>query len=125
MEKNTIIYFCGLHSVLFAVFHACFWKLFNWSSELKKIERNNRAIMQILNLRLIYLFLFSAFLCFFFTRDLYTTSLGKAFLVGMSIFWLGRTIEQFIFLPLNHWRVHVLTILFISGTIIFLVPVFY
>ena len=123
VEKSTIIYLCGLHSVLFAIFHASFWKLFNWSSALKSIGKENRAIMQILNLRLIYLFLFTAFLCFVFTKDLYSTSVGKAFMIGMSIFWMGRTLEQFIFLRFNHRLIHLLTFLFITGIIIFVIPV--
>jgi hypothetical protein len=122
VEKNTIIYLCGLHSILFALFHMSFWKIFNWSSVLKTIAKENRAIIQILNLRLIYLFLFTGFLCFVFTTDLYNTPLGKAFMIGMSIFWIGRTIEQFIFLRTNHWLIHLLTILFIVGSILFLLP---
>src|SRR5688572_19860272 len=98
VDKNAIIYLCGLHSMLFAVFHAAFWKLFRWPSALVGLSKENRAITQILNIRLIYVFLFTAFLCFFFTKDLYSTALGRAFLAGMSIFWLGRTVEQFIFL---------------------------
>ena len=87
-----IIYLCGFHSVLFAIFHMGFWKIFNWPSALKAIGKENRAIVQILNLRLIYLFLFTGFLCFVFTKDLYNTPLGKAFLIGMSVFWIGRTV---------------------------------
>lgn len=90
---------------------------------MKKAGSINNAVMQILNLRLIYIFLFSAYLCFFFTIDLYTTSLGKAFLVGMSIFWMGRILEQFLFLRFNHWLNFVLTILFTAGMILFLLPV--
>lgn len=123
MEKNTIIYLCGLHSMLFAIFHASFWKIFKWSSSLRTIGKENRAIIQISNLRLIYLFLFTAFLCFVFTEDLYNTPLGRAFMIGMSVFWTGRTLEQFIFLRINHWLVHTLTIFFIAGIIIFLLPV--
>lgn len=79
--------------------------------------------MQILNTRIIYIFLLTAFLCFSYTEDLHSTRLGRAFLVGMAVFWIGRTIEQFIFLRINHWLVHVLTILFITGVVIFLLPV--
>jgi hypothetical protein len=82
--------------------------------------KENRAIMQILNLRLIYLFLFTAFLCFAFTKDLYTTPLGKAVMIGMAVFWMGRTAEQFVFLRFNHWLIHLLTLPFVCGTIIFL-----
>jgi hypothetical protein len=79
--------------------------------------------MQILNIRLIYIFLVIACLCFFFTEDLHSTALGRALLIGMSVFWLGRTVEQFIFLAINHWIIHVLTLLFITGVMIFLLPV--
>jgi hypothetical protein len=109
--------------MLFAVFHAAFWKLFHWPSALIGLRKENQAIIQILNIRLIYIFLFTAFLCFFFTEDLYTTALGRAFLTGMAIFWLGRTLEQVIFLRMNHWLIHVLTALFIIGMLIFLSPV--
>jgi hypothetical protein len=74
-------------------------------------------------MRLIYVFLLAAFLCFSFTKELHSTSLGRAFLIGMSIFWMGRTVEQFIFIRRNHWLLHVLTLLFITGAVIFLVPV--
>jgi hypothetical protein len=118
-----MIYLCGWHSLIFAGFHASFWKLFNWRATLKTTGRQNRVIMQVLNLRLIYIFLFTAFLCFFFPGDLYSTDLGRAFLIGMAAFWLGRTIEQFIFLRINHWLIHLLTVSFISGVILFLLPV--
>jgi len=123
LNNSTIVYLCGSHSILFALFHAVFWELFNWPKELKAISRENAAILQILNIRMIYIFLFTGFLCFFFPKDLYTTSLGKAFMVGMAVFWIGRTMEQFIFLRNNHWLVHVLTVLFVTGVIIFLLPV--
>jgi hypothetical protein len=110
--------------MLFALFHATFWKLFRWPSALVGWKKENQAIMQILNIQLIYIFLFTAFLCFFFTEDLYRTALGRAFLVGMAIFWLGRALEQFIFLRMKHWLIHVLTVLFITGVLIFLLPVF-
>jgi hypothetical protein len=81
--------------------------------------------MQISNILLIYIFLFIALLCFFFTKELYTTNIGKALLCGVSLFWFIRTIEQFIFLRINNKWVHILTALFIAGTILVLLPVFF
>lgn len=119
---NTIIYICGIYSFLFGVFHILFWKFFNWKTELQKLTLPNRAIMQILNLRLIYFFFFVAFICFSLPTELHTTELGKVFLIGNSIFWLGRTIEQFVFLRINHIKVHILTFLFIIGIALFALP---
>lgn len=122
MEKIYWVYFCGIHSLLFALFHLFFWRIFNWKAESKKMNYANRGILQILNLRLIYIFHFLAFICFFFPNELIETTLGKAFLVGFSLFWAGRTIEQFIFFKPNHWLVNILTVLFISGSLLFLFP---
>tara|TARA_R110000868_G_scaffold411745_1_gene708505 strand:- start:184 stop:564 length:381 start_codon:yes stop_codon:yes gene_type:complete len=119
---TTVIYICGLYSFLFGVFHILFWLFFNWKTELQVLSVANRAIMQILNLRLIYYFFFVAILCFIYPIELYTSSLGKAFLAGNALFWLGRTVEQFIFLKINHWKVHVLTCLFTVGIVLFTIP---
>ncbi len=123
MSKDTLIIIGGIHSLLFAIFHIGFWKIFNWRTELKKLNVPNRVIMQISNLCLIYFFLFVAFICFFFTKELYASNLGNVFLCGISLFWFARAIEQIIFLPVNKMFVHVLTVLFVAGFIIFLLPV--
>ena len=122
MTANTWIVLGGAHSLAFALFHMAFWKLFRWPETLRTATVANRAILQILNLRLIYVFLGIAVLCFVFTDELHTTALGRALLLGMSLFWVGRTIEQFIFLRVNRTMVHVLTALFVLGAIAFAVP---
>ena len=119
----TWVYLCGLFSILFGIFHLFFWRLFKWKSDLKKLTPPNRAIMQILNIRLIYVFFFVGFLCLAFPHELISTPLGNALLIGCSLFWLGRTIEQFVFLKMDHVLVHILTVLFLIGTILFLIPV--
>jgi hypothetical protein len=55
---------------------------------------------------------------------LLNTKLGKVFLLSCSLFWLIRTVQQFIFLKANHYVIHILTIIFIIGTILFALPVF-
>lgn len=114
----------GVHALGFAVFHVYFWKIFRWKTELPKLHFSNRAILQILNLRLIYVSLLFATLCFFFTNELYSTTLGRFLLAGFSLFWLGRTVEQFIFLKANHWMINLLTVLFGVGFLLFLIPLF-
>jgi hypothetical protein len=121
--KEIFVLIGGVHSLGFAVFHLFFWQIFRWKTELPKMSSANRAIIQILNLRLIYLFLLMAFICFFYSKELITSSLGNVFLLGFALFWLGRTIEQFIFLQINHKMVHILTGFFILGTIIFFMTI--
>ena len=79
--------------------------------------------MQILNIQLSYYFIFTGLICFAFPNELLTTKLGNWFLIGNSIFWLIRTIQQFIFLRANLFQVHVLTFVFVIGTLLFLVPI--
>ncbi|MBX9399855.1 hypothetical protein K4L06_00920 [Lysobacter sp. BMK333-48F3] len=85
----------------------------------------DRAILQILNLRLIYVLLGIAALYFFHTDQLQNTALGRAALIGMALFWVGRTVEQFVFLRINRPMVHALTALFVLGAAIFSAPLCY
>jgi hypothetical protein len=119
---KTIIFLCGLYSIAFAIFHILFWRLFNWKKELEKLNFANRGILQILNTRIIYFFLFVAYICFVYPDELLSSNLGKTFLTGISLFWLGRTIEQFVFFKEKNRYVHILTAIFVIGTILFALP---
>jgi hypothetical protein len=79
--------------------------------------------IQILNVQMIYYFLFVAFVCFAFPTELLTTKFGNFFLIGNAFFWLLRTIQQFIFLRANHIKIHILTITFLIGTLLFVLPI--
>ena len=123
MNDQLMIFLCGVYSLAFAIFHSQFWRLFNWKIELPKLQPANQAIMQISNICLIYFFLLVAAICFIFPTELLNTRLGHFFIAGISLFWVGRTIEQFIFLKVDHPMVHLLTYIFILGAIMFAIPV--
>ena len=122
MGTDTIILLCGLHSLGFALFHTAFWKLFRWPLSLRDTTLANRAILQIANVQLIWIFLFVAALCFLFPEALATTPLGRALLAGMSVFWLLRLVVQFVFLRVDSAMVHVLSVLFAGGAVLFALP---
>ena len=122
MSRDLLIQLCGLHSFAFALFHLAFWKLFDWKRDLGNTSFATRAITQILNLRLIYFFLGVGVLCFAFTRELHATPLGRALLLFMALFWVGRIIEQFVFLRINTPLVHVLSGLFVLGALLCALP---
>ena len=122
MDTDTIILLCGLHSLGFALFHMAFWKLFRWPLSLGDTTLANRAILQIANVQLIWIFLFVAALCFLFPEALATTQLGRALLAGMSVFWLLRLVIQFVFLRVDRAMVHVLSVLFAVGAVLFALP---
>jgi len=50
-----ILWMAGaLYHLGFAAFHAFFWKLFRWKTSLRTATPLNRAVVQVLNLCLIY-----------------------------------------------------------------------
>lgn len=122
MDKILLLKICGLYNLAFAIFHIMFWKIFNWKIDLQKNTIGNRAIIQILNIRLIYIFVLMAVLYIFYTRQLLESTLGLALMVGFLGFWIGRTIEQFIFLRVKSKMVNILTVIFIIGIIIHALP---
>ena len=124
MQDSLVIWLCGVHSLVFALFHLAFWKLFDWPRDLRSTSVATRAITQILNLRLAYVFFAVAAACFFLADDLIGTRLGRCLLGAMSLFWLGRLIEQAIFLRFNKMMLHVLSVLFALGAVLFAWPLF-
>ena len=117
MNKTLLLDLCGIYNLSFAIFHILFWKIFKWNEDLKRNSVGNRAIIQILNIRLIYIFLLMAFIYFFYPDQLTETKIGFVLLIGFSGFWIGRTIEQFIFLRVKSKMVRILTVVFFIGLI--------
>jgi len=109
---------------MFAVFHLMFWRLFEWKSELKKISEDNRSIMQVLNLALVFVLLAAAYIAFSHGMELTQTQLGKTLLIVWSLFWLLRAVNQLVFWGINKISLG-LTLIFILVAVINLVPVFW
>lgn len=122
MSDRFLLALCAAHSFAFAAFHLAFWKLFGWREQLPRLSRANRAIVQILNLRLTYVFLGIGALCLAFPRELAGTKMGRAVLLGMAGFWLFRLVEQFVFLRSRHWLVQALNLAFAAGAALFAWP---
>ena len=123
MTDDTILLLCGLHSFGFAAFHIAFWALFRWPKTLASTTLANRAILQIANVQLIWVFLCIGALCLRFPNALIQTPLGRAVMLGMSGFWVLRLIQQFVFLRVKHPLVHTLSVLFALGAALFALPI--
>jgi hypothetical protein len=112
----------GFYNLGFAIFHLMFWRLFRWKRDLSSLTFINRSVMQILNLCLTFVFLLMAYISFFNTSELIQTNLGKALLVGFSLFWFLRMIEQIIFFGVRNLISIALTLVFLFGCVIYLIP---
>lgn len=119
---KTLIIIGGIYCLAFAIFHLAFWKIFDWKTELPKLNQINRGVMQVLNLRLTYLFFVFAFISIYFNSDLLTTDLGKIILGAISLGWLMRAIEQLIFWKFNDAVSIAFFVVFLSGAAIYALP---
>jgi len=121
---KNLIYIGGIYCLVFAIFHLAFWKLFDWKNDLPKLKSVNRGVIQVLNLRLTYVFIVVAFISFFFAEDLINTKLGNVILGAVSLFALMRAIEQLIF-----WKIEKIGLAFsfvlLIGAGIFAIPLFF
>lgn len=121
---DAVLLACALHSFAFAAFHLAFWKLLQWPRTLRDTTLPNRAILQIANVQLVWVFVLAGMLCLLFPDELATTPLGRALLACMSLFWLIRLVGQFVWLRVNHWMAHLLSALFALGAVLFALPLF-
>jgi ABC-type thiamin/hydroxymethylpyrimidine transport system permease subunit len=92
----------GLCALALVAFHLSFWRLFCWREDLRSLTSLNRAVMQVMNLALIYVFLLFAYISFAHTEDLLSTPLGHSLLVLISGLWLFRAVLQVVFFKLRH-----------------------
>lgn len=122
MTEVTMITMGGFFHLAFAAFHLLFWKLFKWPEDLKSLGFVNRQIIQILNLRLTYIFLLLAYLSLVHAKELLSTSLGKTLLVGISIFWFMRAAEQVFFFGVKHPASLGVFVAFLAGGVIYGLP---
>ncbi len=122
MNAETLIIIGGLYNLALAVFHLLFWKLFNWKQDLATLTPLNRAVVQILNLCLTFVFLLFAYISFFHANELLHSKLGRSLLALTAIFWFLRTIEQIIFFGLRRKASIAFLILFLIGTGLYSIP---
>ncbi|NQV19423.1 MAG: hypothetical protein HQ534_12890 [Armatimonadetes bacterium] len=121
--KETLLFIGGFYNLAFAVFHILFWKIFKWKRSLRRLLPMDRAIMQVLNIRLIYIFFVFAYVSIFHQEGLISTQLGKVFIIIISLFWFMRAIEQIIFFGLKNLVSIVFMIISIIGAIFYLIPI--
>lgn len=112
----------GIYCWAFGLFHLMFWRLFGWREELARLRHVNRAIMQVLNLCLTWVFAVFGYLCVAYPVDLAHTPLGRALLAAIALFWLFRAVEQVVFFGLRHWVSKVFLLLFVGGAVLFAMP---
>lgn len=113
---ETLLNIGGVFNVAFAIFHLLFWRIFRWKEELANLSFVNRAIVQVLNLCLTFVFVIFAYLSFIHPRELFAPGLGRSLVALMAAFWLLRAIEQVVFFRLRHWASWAFFAAFLGGS---------
>lgn len=115
----------AIFNLAFGVFHLFFWRLLNWSEQLKKVSPVNRAVFQALNICLTFMFFLMAYVFLFHANEVYASTVGKVLLIGMAVFWCLRAVIQIYLFDLSG-RIHqFLLFLFIVGIILHIIPLFF
>lgn len=125
------IYIGGALTLLLAVFHTRFYKMFNWNTDFEKISILNARIIYTVHLALLLLFFMIGIISIIHAKEL-SQSIGLAFGLNLlfSLFWLWRFIWQFVYFkrekkqkipPIGIFLIIVFAILFFT----YLIPVIY
>lgn len=123
--SQTFLFAGGIYHLALAIFHLFFWRIFHWKKDLAALTRINRAVVQILNLCLTFLFIVMAYVSFVHASELISSPLGRTILASIALFWILRLILQFVFFGARH-RVSILFIaIFAIGASLYLIPFFW
>lgn len=112
----------GVYCLGFVVFHLLFWRIFSWREDLRSLSFLNRAIMQVLNLSLTFVFAIFGYVSLAHTRELLETPLGRSLLALIALFWLWRAIQQPLFFGLRHRGSVAFLLLFLLGSVLYAIP---
>ena len=125
------IYIGGTLTLLLAIFHVRFYRLFNWANDLEKITIINRRILYTVHLALLFLFFMIGTLSIIYAKEL-SQSVGLAFGFNLfySVFWMWRLVWQFLYFKKSKGQKIsligiFLMILFVLLVVAYLVPVIY
>ncbi|MCK4662216.1 MAG: hypothetical protein KAT68_05085 [Bacteroidales bacterium] len=117
------IYAGGILTLLMAIFHTRFYKLFKWKAEYSHVTEINKKIFYTIHLALLLVFFIFGFLSLIYAQEL-SKSTGISFGINLmiSIFWFWRTIWQLLYFKgkIMHY---VLIIIFSLLCMSYLIPV--
>lgn len=84
--RESLIIAVGIYNLFFAVFHLLFWRIFDWKIDLASLAFLNRAIMQVSNLCLAFVFIIFGVLSLLYPGQLVETELGSTLTGLISAF---------------------------------------
>lgn len=120
--EEKLLFAGGIYHIALIVFHASFWRIFNWPITINSLDKTNKSTNQVLNISITFIFFIFAYISIFHADELINTPLGKTILIFLSALWSFRAAQQIYFYKLKHKASIFLTFFFIVGGIIYGIP---
>jgi hypothetical protein len=94
MDATILFYLGGVYHIGWAIFDLFWPRLFNWKATLAHLDDFNRAVLYISGRLLVLLYLYLAWLSFYYGPQLLGTGLGKTIPLFVVIYWSFRAVMQ-------------------------------
>lgn len=94
----------GFILVLLAIVHIGFPRHFNWAKELNSLSLINRQMMYVHTFFVALVVFLMGLICFFSSKELVGTELGKKVCMGLGTFWGIRLMIQFLGFSSELWK---------------------
>lgn len=91
----------GILNFFLGLFHMFFWVIFDWPESLANLSNVNRGIMEVLNIHGTMVILFFGYVSIFKREQLLSSEMGKLVLLFITVFYLVRFVNEFIFWPIG------------------------
>ena len=101
MTLGLNLWLITIFNLLIAVLHIGFWKLFNWKNQLERVSKENKSILEVLNILSIYLLIFFSVVLIYFGTPLLDSVIAKIYIANMAGFWIIRYILDFFYFDLK------------------------
>jgi len=105
----------GVLLIILGIFHATFWNLYDWDTELSNLSQDNENLVQMMNICTICYLLFTGTILLICRSDIVNSRVGKLLLLSLSLFFVVRFILEFLFPDGSLW---------LGGVLLFLVLIF-
>lgn len=123
MISTISIYAGGVLTLLMAIFHIRFPKIFKWGKDYGRITEINKRIFHTIHLALLLIFIVIGVLSLFYAHELSKSKgISFGFNLMISIFWLWRAIWQIFYFKgkiMHYVLIMVFSILFLA----YLIPI--
>ncbi|WP_406856947.1 hypothetical protein ABEG18_04745 [Alsobacter sp. KACC 23698] len=122
VSARDLIAAAGAYDLAFALFHLGFPLIFRWRSRLGKLDPVNRAVVQTLNLMLVFVFAGAGAGLAAKPEVIAADPLGRGLLFLGAGFWLVRAALQPVMFGLRHWASKLIFLVFLAGAALHAAP---